>query len=83
MAEGGKKILLEKFRAGEFSGAIGLGGANGTNLVGSILRALPYLVPKVVVSAVAGTGPRSGTWQSDIAMYPSIGMSLSTASPER
>ena len=74
MAEGGRKILLERLLAGEISGAIGLGGANGTNLVCSIMRALPYLVPKVVVSAVAGTA--AAQWyvaESDIAMYPSIG----------
>ncbi|MFZ1948736.1 MAG: Tm-1-like ATP-binding domain-containing protein, partial [Pseudolabrys sp.] len=46
MIEGGTKILIEKFSKGGIAGAIGLGGANGTNLVCSILRALPYLVPK-------------------------------------
>jgi uncharacterized protein (UPF0261 family) len=74
MAEGGKRIVLERFLKGEISGAIGLGGANGTNLVCSIMRGLPYLVPKVVVSAVAGTA--AAQWyvaESDIAMYPSIG----------
>jgi uncharacterized protein (UPF0261 family) len=53
MAEGGKKLLLERFVAGEM---------------------LPYLVPKVMVSAVAGT--TAVQWyvaESDIAMYPSIG----------
>src|SRR5215471_4551728 len=55
MAEGGKKLLLDGFINGEISGVIGLGGANGTNLVCSIMRALPYLVPKVMVSTVAGT----------------------------
>jgi uncharacterized protein (UPF0261 family) len=38
------------------------------------MRVLPYLVPKVVVSAVAGTAATQ--WyvgESDIAMYPSIG----------
>ena len=74
MVEGGTKLLLEKFIGGEIDGAIGLGGANGTNLVCSVLRSLPYLVPKVVVSAVAGTA--AVQWyvaESDIAMYPSIG----------
>jgi len=74
MAEGGKKILRDGFISGEISGAIGLGGANGTNLVCSVMRELPYLVPKVVVSAVAGTA--AVQWyvaESDIAMYPSIG----------
>jgi uncharacterized protein (UPF0261 family) len=74
MAEGGKRLMLERCAAGRLSGAIGLGGANGTNLVCAIMRALPYLVPKVVVSAVAGTA--AAQWyvaESDIAMYPSIG----------
>jgi uncharacterized protein (UPF0261 family) len=74
MSEGGKKMLLDRFIKGEISGVIGLGGANGTNLVCSIMRALPYLVPKVMVSTVAGTA--AVQWyvaESDIAMYPSIG----------
>src|SRR5262249_5014626 len=74
MVEGGTKLLLEKYTKGELAGAIGIGGANGTNLVCSILRALPYLVPKVMVSAVAATA--AVQWyvaESDIAMYPSIG----------
>jgi uncharacterized protein (UPF0261 family) len=74
MIEGGAKMLLEKFGKGEIAGAIGLGGANGTNLICSILRALPYLVPKVMISVVAGTA--AVQWyvaESDIAMYPLIG----------
>jgi uncharacterized protein (UPF0261 family) len=74
MVEGGTKTLLEKYRKGEIAGAIGVGGANGTNLICSILRALPYLVPKVMISTVAGTA--AVQWyvaESDIAMYPSIG----------
>ena len=74
MIEGGSGILLESVAKGEIAGAIGLGGANGTDLVCSILRALPYLLPKVMVSTVAGTA--AVQWyvaESDIAMYPSIG----------
>jgi uncharacterized protein (UPF0261 family) len=74
MVEGGTRILLDKFAKGGIAGAIGIGGANGTNLVCSILRALPYLVPKVMISTVAGTA--AVQWyvaESDIAMYPSIG----------
>jgi uncharacterized protein (UPF0261 family) len=74
MIEGGRRILLEKVASGEVSGAIGLGGANGTDLVCSILRALPYLVPKIMISAVAGTA--AVQWcvaESDICMFPSIG----------
>jgi uncharacterized protein (UPF0261 family) len=74
MIEGGTRILLERLARREIAGAIGVGGANGTDLVCSILRPLPYLVPKVMVSAVAGTA--AVQWcvaESDICMYPSIG----------
>ena len=72
--EGGAKLVLERFRRGELAGAIGLGGANGTSLACAIMRTLPYLVPKVMVTAVAGTA--AAQWyvaDSDIATYPSIG----------
>ena len=74
MVEGGTKLLLEKYTQGDLAGAIGIGGANGTNLVCSIMRSLPYLLPKVIISTVAGTA--AAQWyvaESDIAMYPSIG----------
>lgn len=73
-AEGATKLVLERLARGALAGAIGLGGANGTNLGCTIMRALPYLVPKVMVTAVAGTA--AAQWyvaESDIAMYPSIG----------
>lgn len=74
IVEGGTRILLDKVARGEVAGAIGLGGANGTDLVCSILRPLPYLVPKVMVSAVAGTAAvQWSVAESDICMYPSIG----------
>lgn len=74
MIQGGTRILLEMVGKGEVAGAIGLGGANGTDLVCSILRPLPYLLPKIVVSAIAGTAAMQ--WcvaESDICMFPSIG----------
>jgi uncharacterized protein (UPF0261 family) len=74
MADGGAKLVLEQFTKGQIAGAIGIGGANGTSVACSIMRALPYLVPKIMVSTVAGTA--AVQWyvaESDIAMYPSIG----------
>ena len=74
MAEGGGRLVLDRFAAGALAGAIGLGGANGTGMGCAIMRALPYLVPKVMVSTVAGTA--AVQWyvaESDIAMYPAIG----------
>lgn len=74
MVEGGTRILLAQFAKGEVAGAIGLGGANGTGLACAIMRALPYLLPKFMVSAVAATA--AVQWyvaESDIVMVPSIG----------
>ena len=50
MVEGGTKMLLEKFAAGEINGAIGLAGANGTNLVCSL--------PVVTLPRAQGGGQR-------------------------
>jgi uncharacterized protein (UPF0261 family) len=74
MIDGGTKVMRKKFATGEIAGAISVGGANGTNLACSIVRSLPYLVPKVMVSTVAATeAVRWYVGESDIAMYPSIG----------
>jgi uncharacterized protein (UPF0261 family) len=58
MAEGGAKILLEKCINGQIAGAIGIGGANGTNVVCSIMRALPLCVPKIRFCNIGGEGRR-------------------------
>ncbi|MEE9257089.1 MAG: Tm-1-like ATP-binding domain-containing protein [bacterium] len=74
MVSGGGKILQEKFLAGEISGAIGVGGANGSSMACALMRSLPPLFPKVMVSPVAATA--AVQWyvaESDIAMFPSIG----------
>ena len=41
MVEGGTKLLLEKYTKGDLAGAIGIGGANGTNL-GRDAASLPH-----------------------------------------
>lgn len=74
MTEGGISVVRARCDAGALDGAIGLGGANGTTLACAIMRALPYLLPKAMVSTVASTA--AVQWyvgESDIAMYPSIG----------
>ena len=74
MSEGGKKMLLRDSSRVKFPALSGSAEQTVPNLVCSIMRALPYLVPKVMVSTVAGTA--AVQWyvaESDIAMYPSIG----------
>ena len=74
MMEGGRRIVVKKFQEDEIHGAVGLGGANGTSMACAIMRALPPLAPKVMVSVVAATA--AVQWyvaESDIIMFPSIG----------
>lgn len=74
MLEGAINVVRGRFDEGALDGAIGLGGANGTTMACAIMRALPYLVPKAMVSAVAATA--AVQWyvaEADIAMHASIG----------
>jgi len=74
MIAGGTKSLLQKFESGDLSGVIGVGGANGSTGFCAMMRALPSLFPKVMVTPVAATA--AVQWyvaESDIAMFPTIG----------
>lgn len=73
MILGGTEVLLEAYKAGEISGAIAVGGANGCTVFCGMMRALPALFPKVMVTPVAATA--AVQWyvaESDIAMFPTI-----------
>ncbi len=74
MITGGTKVLLDKFQSGDIAGVIGVGGANGATIECAMMRALPPLFPKIMVSPVAGTA--AVQWyvaESNIAMFPTIG----------
>lgn len=73
MIRAGTKALQEKFQSGEISAVMGVGGANGCTLSCAMMRALPPLFPKLMVSPVAATA--AVQWyvaESDIAMFPTI-----------
>jgi uncharacterized protein (UPF0261 family) len=53
MTEGSKKLVLDLHRWGELDGIIALGGGQGTVMGTTVMKALPFGVPKVMVSAVA------------------------------
>lgn len=73
MAAGAARLLLSRLDAGTVHGVIGLGGLQGTAACTAVMRALPYGVPKVMVSTVASgdTSPYVGI--SDITMMFSVG----------
>lgn len=71
--KGGIIALNEKFDRREIAGVIGVGGANGSTVFCAMMRSLPPLFPKVMVTPVAATA--AVQWyvaESDIAMFPTI-----------
>jgi len=53
MVEGGRQIVVDRYLQGNLSAVISLGGATGTQLGTSIMRALPFGVPKFALSSTA------------------------------
>ena len=73
MIKAGRMALLDRFEAGEISAVIGIGGANGCTVFCGMMRALPPLFPKLMVTPVAATA--AVQWyvaESDIVMFPTI-----------
>jgi len=53
MIEGAKRVAKERYRGGEIGGVVGLGGSTGSLMATDVMRALPFGVPKLMVSATA------------------------------
>lgn len=74
MVRGVQGLLADEVEAGHVQAALGLGGANGTSMACGIMREMPLLFPKVMVSAVASTA--AVQWYvdgTDIVMFSSVG----------
>lgn len=74
MAEGSKRIVQRLYREGKIGGVIGLGGAQGTEIGTSAMRALPVGFPKLMVSTVASGHAQFGTYvgTKDLMMMHSV-----------
>jgi len=73
MVAGATRILRERIEAGEVHGVLGLGGFQGTGACCSIMRNLPYGLPKVMVSTAASGDTSSYVDIKDITMMFSVG----------
>ncbi len=73
MSAGATKLLSKLIDAGKVHGVIGLGGLQGTAACTAVMRALPYGLPKVMVSTVASGDTSSYVGISDITMMFSVG----------
>lgn len=72
MARGATVIVGRLFADGGLHGIVGLGGSGGTTLVTQAMRALPFGVPKMMVSTVASGDTRQYVGAADIAMLHSV-----------
>ncbi|WHH60915.1 Tm-1-like ATP-binding domain-containing protein [Petroclostridium sp. X23] len=55
--EGGTLITRELYARGEFDGIIAMGGGSGTSIGNTIMKSLPFGVPKVLVTTLTNTNP--------------------------
>ena len=74
MAAGSAKVLRRLHAEGRIAGVIGLGGAQGTEVCSTAMRALPLGVPKMLVSTVASGRTPFGiyTGTRDLTMMHSV-----------
>jgi uncharacterized protein (UPF0261 family) len=55
MAQGATIIAQELYSSGELDGVVALGGSMGTSVAAAVMKALPLVMPKLLVSTVALT----------------------------
>ena len=72
MADGAAKIVCTLQDRGELHAVIGLGGTQGTTLCTKAMRALPYGVPKIMVSTMASGNVARWVDIKDITMMFSV-----------
>jgi uncharacterized protein (UPF0261 family) len=73
MVAGAISLLRPKVESGEVAGILGLGGFQGTAACSEVMRAMPYGLPKVMVSTAASGDVASYVDTKDITMMFSVG----------
>src|SRR5262249_11462811 len=71
-AEGAAAVARRRHAEGRLDGVLGLGGSAGTTIATSAMRALPFGVPKLMVSTMASGQVRHYVGVRDIAMLHSV-----------
>lgn len=74
MIEGAKALATDLYERGEVQGVFGAGGATSTLMATSVMKELPYGVPKVVASSVASHPRYAPDYvdTSDITMHHTV-----------
>jgi uncharacterized protein (UPF0261 family) len=71
-ARGAAKIAVDLFNQGKVEGVLSLGGSAGTTIGTAAMRALPFGLPKLMVSTLASGQVRPYVGVRDILMMPSV-----------
>lgn len=71
-ARGAAKILTDLYTQGKVDGVFGMGGSAGTTIGTSAMRALPFGVPKLMVSTLASGQVKQYVGVRDILMMHSV-----------
>lgn len=71
-AVGATKLVAQLHAEGQLTGILGLGGSAGTTIASAAMRALPYGVPKVLVSTLASGQVRPYVGVRDIFLLYSV-----------
>jgi len=72
MMKGAAAVARRLYDAGRLDGIIALGGSRGTAIGTAAMRALPFGVPKVMVSTIASSDMRSYVGTRDITVIHSV-----------
>jgi uncharacterized protein (UPF0261 family) len=72
MGDGAATVATQLYDEDELDGVLGLGGSGNTSIATTAMRALPYGVPKVMVSTMASGDTRPYVESRDIMMLYSV-----------
>jgi uncharacterized protein (UPF0261 family) len=71
-AEGVAAVVKDLYERGQVDGVLAIGGSAGTTIGTAAMRALPFGLPKVMVSTLASGQTRPYVGGSDLALFPSV-----------
>jgi len=71
---GASRIAVERLAAGDLDGVIGMGGSTGSLMATEVMRALPFGIPKLMISSTAALPGLSTRYigTGDIALFHSV-----------
>ncbi len=72
MTAGATALVARLHREGKIDGILGMGGGSGTSVASAVMRELPFGVPKIMISTMAGGDVGRYVGTKDIAMLNSV-----------